>query len=34
MEAEFNRLDKDKSGELEVKELTDVQVRTRSPISR
>jgi hypothetical protein len=34
MEAEFDRLDKDKSGELDVKELTDVQVRTRSPISR
>src|ERR1022692_132700 len=27
MEAEFNRLDKDKSGELDVKDLTDVQVR-------
>jgi Ca2+-binding EF-hand superfamily protein len=34
MEAEFDRLDKDKSGELDVKELTEVQVRTRSPISR
>jgi len=34
MEAEFNRLDKDKSGELDVKELTQSWVRTRSPISR
>ncbi len=34
MEAEFDRLDKDKSGELDVKELSDGQVRTRSPISR
>jgi hypothetical protein len=34
MEAEFDRLDKDKSGELDVKELTEIQVRTRSPISR
>lgn len=27
MEAEFDRLDKDKSGELDVKELTQLQVR-------
>jgi EF hand domain-containing protein len=27
MDAEFNRLDKDKSGELDVKELTQSQVR-------
>lgn len=34
MGAEFDRLDKDKSGELDVKELTQSWVRTRSPISR
>jgi Ca2+-binding EF-hand superfamily protein len=34
MEAEFDRLDKDKSGELDVKELTQSWVRTRSPIGR
>jgi len=27
MEAEFDRLDKDKSGELDVKELTQLQIR-------
>ena len=34
MEAEFDRLDADKSGQLDVSELTKAQIRTRSPISR
>jgi len=34
MEAEFDRLDVDKSGELDVKELTQSQFRTRQAISR
>jgi Ca2+-binding EF-hand superfamily protein len=34
MEAEFDRLDKDKNGELDVKELTQSQLRTRQAISR
>ena len=34
MEAEFNRLDKNKDGELDVKELTQSQVRLRGTISR
>jgi hypothetical protein len=34
MEAEFDRLDKDKNGELDVKELTEAQFRTRQAISR
>jgi hypothetical protein len=34
MEAEFDRLDADKSGQLDVNELTKAQIRTRSPISR
>jgi hypothetical protein len=34
MEAEFDRLDKDKNGELDVKELTQSQFRTRQAISR
>jgi hypothetical protein len=29
MEAEFDRLDKDKSGELDVKELTNMQLQVR-----
>jgi Ca2+-binding EF-hand superfamily protein len=29
MEAEFNRLDQDKSGELDTKELTQFQLRTK-----
>jgi hypothetical protein len=32
MEAEFDRLDKDKSGELDVKELTQSRVRASRPI--
>ena len=31
MEAEFNRLDKDKSGELDPKELTQSQIRPARP---
>ena len=31
MEAEFDRLDKDKSGELDVKELTQSQLRVSRP---
>lgn len=34
MEAEFERLDKNKDGELDVKELTQSQVRIRGAISR
>jgi EF hand len=34
MEAEFDRLDKDKNGELDVKELTQSQLRSRQAISR
>ncbi len=34
MEAEFERLDTDKSGELDVKELTQSRVRTTSGVSR
>ena len=36
MEAEFNRLDKDKSGELDAKELTQSQVRpaARAPVGK
>jgi hypothetical protein len=36
MEAEFNRLDKDKSGELDVKELEQSQFKVREvePFSR
>ncbi len=34
MEAEFERLDKDKSGELDVQELTQSRIRTTSGISR
>ena len=34
MEAEFDRLDRDKNGELDVKELTDSQLRSRQAISR
>jgi hypothetical protein len=34
MEAEFDRLDADKSGQLDVSELTKAQIRTRSPIGR
>jgi hypothetical protein len=34
MEAEFNRMDSDKSGELDVKDLTQSRVRTRSGVSR
>jgi hypothetical protein len=34
MDAEFDRLDTDKSGELDVRELTQSRVRTRSAISR
>ncbi len=32
MEAEFNRLDKDKSGELDVRELTQSQLKVKSHI--
>jgi hypothetical protein len=34
MEAEFDRLDQDKSGELDVKELTRSQVRTSGAVHR
>jgi hypothetical protein len=34
MEEEFNRLDKDKNGELDVQELTQARVRTSSAHSR
>src|ERR1700689_2206410 len=34
MEAEFDRLDADKSGQLDVNELTKARIRTRSPIGR
>jgi Ca2+-binding EF-hand superfamily protein len=34
MEREFDRLDKDKSGQLDVKELTQSQFRSRQAISR
>jgi hypothetical protein len=34
METEFNRLDRDNSGELDVKELTPSPVRARSGVSR
>src|ERR1700733_12745167 len=34
MDAEFNRLDRDKSGELDVKELTQPRVRTGSGVRR
>ena len=34
MEAEFARLDKNNDGELDVKELTQMQVRFRSPAHR
>ena len=34
MDAEFNRLDHDKSGELDVKELTRSRVRTSSGVHR
>ncbi len=34
MEAEFDRLDVDKSGELDVKELTQARVRTTTGVSR
>jgi Ca2+-binding EF-hand superfamily protein len=34
MEAEFERLDKDKSGELDVSELTQSRVRANSGINR
>ena len=34
MEAEFDRLDKDMNGELDVKELTQSQLRSRQAISR
>jgi Ca2+-binding EF-hand superfamily protein len=34
MEAEFARLDKDKSGELDVQELTQSRVRANSGINR
>jgi hypothetical protein len=33
MEAEFDRLDTDKSGELDVKELTDSKLRVSHPIT-
>jgi hypothetical protein len=33
MDAEFKRLDKNKDGELDVKELTQSKLRTRSPSS-
>jgi len=32
MEAEFDRLDKDKSGELDVKELTEAKIRTNAAV--
>jgi hypothetical protein len=34
MEAEFERLDKDKNGELDVKELTESRVRSSGPVHR
>jgi hypothetical protein len=34
MEMEFDRLDKDKNGQLDVRELTQSQFRTRQAISR
>jgi len=34
MELEFDRLDKDKNGQLDVRELTQSQFRTRQAISR
>jgi hypothetical protein len=34
LEAEFDRLDKDKNGELDVKELTESQLRSRQAIGR
>ena len=34
MEAEFNRVDKNKDGELDVKELTQSQIRLHGAISR
>ena len=34
MEMEFDRLDKDKNGQLDVKELTQTQLRYRQAISR
>jgi Ca2+-binding EF-hand superfamily protein len=33
MEAEFDRLDKDKRGQLNVKELTQSKLRVRHPVS-
>jgi hypothetical protein len=34
MEAEFDRLDKDKNGELDVQELTQSRIRSSGPIHR